>query len=360
MWWPAPKPGLLAAATGRACFCLVLAGTGLADVSSFAQSNNSVKVATSGIASDIGFFIAHKKGYFRAEGLDVSLATLANSPQMIGPLGMGQLDVGAGTVAAGLYNAVAQSIAIRAVADKGSMRAGYGFSGLLVRKDLVDSGRFKSFKDLKGLKIAVGTFGSANSSAVNEALKRGGLAWDDANMVALTFPQHLAAYANKAIDASMTNEPTASEAVKDGLAVRFAGNDEIYPDQQTAVVLYSEVFARQRPQLTLKFMRAYVKAIREYNDALKDGKIAGRNADEVIAILTEYTFIKDARTHREITPAAIDPDGRMNLDGLRNDLQFFKERKLLQDPGITVERILDTSFAAAAVKELGPYTPPGN
>jgi hypothetical protein len=45
----------------------------------------------------------------------------------------------------------------------------------------------------------------------------------------------------------------------------------------------------------------------------------------------------------------------MSLDGLRNDLQFFKEQKLIQDPGITVERIVDTSFAATAVKELGPY-----
>jgi NitT/TauT family transport system substrate-binding protein len=357
----ASKSRLAAVLPSRGLLCLALAAAGgLADIPSFAQTNTAVKVASAGIASDIGFFLAHKKGYFRAEGLDVSLTTLANSPQMIGPLGMGQLDVGAGTVAASLYNAVAQNIAIRAVADKGSMRAGYGFSGLLVRKDVVESGRFKGFKDLKGMKIAVGTFGSANSSAVNEALKRGGLTWDDASMVELAFPQHLAAYANKAIEASMTNEPTASQAVKDGLAVRFAGNDEIYPDQQTAVVLYSEIFARQRPLLALRFMRAYVKAIREYNDALKGGKIAGPNADEVISILTEYTFIKDARTHREITPAAIDPDGRMNLNGLRNDLAFFKQRKLLQDPGITVERILDTSFAAAAVAELGPYQPPGN
>jgi NitT/TauT family transport system substrate-binding protein len=337
-----------------------LAASSLADLPSLAQANNTVKVASAGIASDIGFFLADKKGYFRAEGLDVSLTTLANSPQMIGPLGMGQLDVGAGTVAASLYNAVAQNIAIRAVADKGSMRPGYGFSGLLVRRDLVDSGRFKSFKDLKGMTIGVGTLGSANSSAVNEALKRGGLTWRDANMVALTFPQHLAAYANKAIDASMTNEPTASEAVKEGLAVRIAGNDEIYPDQQTAVVLYSEIFARQRPRLALKFMRAYIKAIREYNDALKDGRIAGPNADEVISILTEYTFIKDAQVHREITPAAIDPDGRINMNGLRNDLQFFKDRQLIQDTGITVERIVDSSFAIAAVKELGPYVPPGN
>jgi len=346
------------ARSGFLVVVLALACVGIANPG-WAQANVSVKVASAGIASDIGFFLAHKKGYFRAEGLDVSLTTLPNSPQMIGPLGMGQLDVGAGTVAASLYNAVAQNIAIRAVADKGSMRPGYGFSGLLVRKDLVDSGRFKSLHDLKDMKIAVGTIGSANSSAVNEALKRGGLTWNDANMVAITFPEHLAAYANKAIDASMTNEPTASEAVKEGLAVRIAGNDEIYPDQQTAVVIYSEVFTRKRPEVALKFMRAYIKAIREYNDALKDGRIAGPNADEVISTLTEYTFIKDARLHREITPAAIDPDGRMNLRGLANDLQFFKERKLIQDPAITVERIIDTSFAEEAVKELGPYKPPG-
>jgi NitT/TauT family transport system substrate-binding protein len=314
-----------------------------------------VKVATPGIASDIGFFIADKKGYFRDEGLDVELTRIDVSPQMTAPLGMGQLDVGAGTVAVNIYNAVARNIGLRVVADKGSIRPGYGFSGLLVRKDHIDSGRFKTFKDLKGMKIAVGTFGSSNSSAVNEALKKGGLTWNDATMVEINFPQHLPAYANKAIDASMTNEPTATRAVQEGLAVRIAGNDEIYPGQQTAVVLYSEIFARERPQAALKFMRAYIRAVREYNDALEGGRIAGPNADEIVAILTQYTFIKDPSVHRQITPPAIDPDGKLGLDSLRNDLAFFKEQHLIADPGMTVERILDTSFAEQAARALGPY-----
>ncbi len=326
-----------------------------------AQSLPTVKVASAGIASDIGFFLALKKGYFRGEGLNVELTQMANAPQMIGPLGRGQLDIGAGTVAASLYNAVSQNIGIRAVADKGSIRKGYGFSGLLVRKDLVDSGRFKTYADLKGMKLAVGTFGSANSSAMNEALKKGGLKWADAgSIVALLFPQHLVAYQNKAIDASMTNEPTATTAVQNGLAVKVAGNDEIYPAQQTAVVLYSEIFAREKPALALKFMRAYIRAVREYDRALKGGRLAGPNAEEVISVLTEFTFIKDAATHRSITPAAIDPDGRMSLAGLRNDLVFFKEQKLIEDPKIEVERIIDTSFVEKAVRELGPYTANGN
>ena len=77
----------------------------------------------------------------------------------------------------------------------------------------------------------------------------------------------------------------------------------------------------------------------------------------MISILTEYTFIKDAGIHRSITPAAIDPGGRMNLEGLRNDLRFFKEQKILQDSNITVERIIDTTFVEQAAKELGPYQP---
>jgi NitT/TauT family transport system substrate-binding protein len=340
-------------------FLALVAALGL--VTSPVAAQTTVRVASAGIASDVGFFLALKKGYFHDEGLAVELTQMANAPQMIGPLGMGQLDVGAGTVAASLYNAVAQNIAIRAVADKGSMRQGYGFTGLLVRKDLIDSGRYKTFADLKGMKLAVGTFGSANASAMNEALKKGGLSWADAaSIVALVFPQHIIAYQNKAIEASMTNEPTSTTAVQTGLAVRIAGNDDIYPAQQTAVVLYSEIFARNRPQLAHKFMRAYIKAVREYNDALKDGRIAGPNAEEVISTLTEYTFIKDASIHRSITPAAIDPDGRMNLTGLRNDLQFFKEQKLLQDANMTVERIIDTSFAEQAARELGPYRPRSN
>src|ERR1043166_2921871 len=225
----------------------------LCPLAAHAQTLPTVKVASAGIASDIGFFLALDKGYFRDEGLNVELTQMANAPQMIGPLGMGQLDVGAGTVAASLYNAVAQKIAIRAVADKGSMRKGYGFSGLMVRKDLVDSGRYKSYADLKGMKLAVGTFGSANASAMNEALKKGGLKWSDAaSIVALNFPQHIVAYQNKAIDASMTNEPTSTTAVRGGLAVRIAGNDVIYPAQQTAVVIYSEIFGRERPEQALK------------------------------------------------------------------------------------------------------------
>jgi len=322
-----------------------------------ARGADAVSVAYVGTASDIGLYLAERKGYFRAEGLDVTLTQLDVTNKMVPMLGTGELDVGSGTVAVGIYNAVSRGVALRVVADKGSMRPGYGYEGLLVRKDLVESGRYKDFADLKGMKIAVASIGGGNASGGNQALHRGGLRFTDATFVTLPFPQHLTAFANKAIDASMTNEPTMTLAVEKGVAVKIAGNDLIYPQQQTAIVFYSEKFARTRPETAQRFMRAYLRAVRDYTDALVDSKIAGANADEIVATLTQYTNLKNPALVRKITPPAINPDGHVNLAGMRIDLAFYRELGQVQDANIKPEDIVDMSFVDAAVRDLGPYRP---
>jgi len=321
-----------------------------------ATAETTVRIGIANVSTDVGFFIADKKGYFKQEGIKAEFTDFESAAKMVAPLGSGQLDVGGGASSAGLYNAVARGINIRIVADKGSIPPGYGFSSLLVRKDLVDSGKFKGFKDLKGLKVAIGAAGTSTASALNEALKKGGLNYRDVEVVYMGFPQHALAHANKAIDASITNEPTVTRAVQSGAAVRFAGNDVFYPNQQTAVVLYGDDFIKNHPDIAKKFMRAYIKAARDYNDALKDGRLAGPNAPEVISILTEYTSIKDPNIHKAIVPNGCNPDGKVFEASLKKDLQFFKDQDLVKGD-VTVEQVLDQSFADAVVKELGPYKP---
>jgi len=338
------------------CLSFGLAVVAPPDNGAAAASNAIVRIGIVNTSSDVGFFIADKKGYFKQEGIDATFIDFESAAKMIAPLASGQLDVGGGASSAGLYNAAARGIDIKIVADKGSIPPGYGFSSLLVRKDLIDSGKFKDFKDLKGLKVAIGAAGTSTASALNEALKRGGLKYGDVDVVYMGFPQHALAFANKAIDASITNEPTITKAVQSGAAVRFAGNDAFYPNQQTAVVLYGGEFIQKNPAVAKKFMRAYIKAARDYNDALKDGKLAGANAPEVISILTEYTSIKDPNVHKAIIPNGCDPDGNVFEASLKKDLEFFREQGLITGD-ISVERVLDKSFAQAAVRELGPYKP---
>jgi NitT/TauT family transport system substrate-binding protein len=345
------RRGIAAAGMGLAAVALIAIGGRETAVAQTA----TVRVGIVNTISDAGFYIAEKKGYFRQEGLDVKFTSFNSAARMIAPLGGGQLDVGGGTVSAGLYNAVARDIKLKIVADKGSIAPGYAYSALLVRKDHIDSGRYKSFKDLKGMKVAIGAAGTGTASALNEALKLGGLAYKDVDIIDLGFPQHIVAYTNKAIDAGMTNEPTVTQSVRAGVAVRVAGNDTIYPNQQTAVVLYAEEFTKSRPDDALKFMRAYVKGVRDYNDALRDGTLSGPNADEIISILTEYTEIKDPAIYRQLSPNACNPDGTVNIDSLKKDLEFFRQQNLIEKGNISVESVVDHSFVQKVVQDLGPY-----
>jgi NitT/TauT family transport system substrate-binding protein len=164
------------------------------------------------------------------------------------------------------------------------------------------------------------------------------------------------AYQNKAIDASITTEPTTSHILREGSALRFTTNDTFYPDQQTAVVLYGGQFAKKRPDDAVKFMKAYLRGVRDYNDALKDGKLAGKDAEAIIAILTEYSNIKDAAIYRMMTPNGCNPNGQVNTVSLRKDWQFFKDQGMLNG-AVGVDQVLDMSFVEAALKELGPYVP---
>jgi len=325
----------------------------LAASAASAQTPEQVKVGLTNVSSDVGFFIAEQKGYFRDEGIVVDTTGFASAAKMIAPLGTGELDVGGGTVAAGLYNAVERGINIKVVADKASVAEGYEYSTLLVRKDLADSGRYKSLADLKGMTIATAAQGAGSESALNEALKKGGLKFADVNVVYMGFPAMLVALKNKAIDAGVTNEPTVTRATEQGFAVR-ANKSAIYPGQQTAVVLFADEFINKRRAVAQKFMNAYIRALRDYNDALKDGRIAGPGADDIIAILTEYTRIKDAKVYRAMTPFAVNPNGHVNRASLQNDWNFFRSRNLISGR-VTVDQVIDNSFADEAVRKLGLY-----
>jgi NitT/TauT family transport system substrate-binding protein len=340
--------GLLKAALRGASLCL-LAATALPAVAA-----DKVRVGIVNASSDVVYFIAEKKGYFAAENIEPDFVSFTSATQMIAPLGTGELDVGGGGPSAGLYNAAERKIDMKVVADKGSMPPGYGYFSLLVRKDLVTSGKVKTVADLKGLKIGDTSKQGSGDVTLAVLLKRGGLKFEDVDPYYMGAPQLAVALQNGALDATLIQEPSLSLAVSKGAAVLFAKGDEIYPNQQLAVTFFSEKLTTSRRELAQRFMNAYVRAARFYNDALKDGRLAGPNANEVIDLLVEKTALKDRDIYAKMVPNGLNPDGCANVEGLRNDFEFYvgmgwAERKI--DP----DSLVDSSFCKAAVAKLGPY-----
>ena len=333
---------------------LVVASIGPAN----AQSPSAVTVGAASVTSDAPIYIADKKGYFRDEGLAVKVENFRSASDMVPHLGTGTLDAGAGSASAGLYNAVARGIKIKIVADKASSPPGYGATKILVRKDHVDSGRYKSPVDFKGMKFAMNAPGVSNTATLNAILKAAGLRYADVETVNMPLPDHVVALGNKAVDASASVEPAATIAIKNGFAVLVKADDEILPNHQIAVLLYSENFAARRSDAARAFMRAYLRAVRFYNGSLKDGRIIGPNADEVIAILSQTTQIKDPAIYKSITPTGMNPDGKVNVDSLAADLAFYKEQSLIE-ADVRADQIVDHSFVELALRQLGHHRQEG-
>jgi NitT/TauT family transport system substrate-binding protein len=338
---------------------LLLAATSLAAASALlsaipaAAQDAEVKVGTNNVISDAPFFIAQRKGYFKEQGITVKLVPFDAGPKMIAPLGTGQLDAAAGAMSAGLYNAAARGINIKVVADKGSVEPGYDYMPILVKKSLFDSGKVKGFADLKGLKVAEAAKGGSPGSKLNQALKSVGLSYKDVQHEYMGYPQHVTALSNGAVDASVTTEPSASQAVARGIAVKLP-TDKVYGDQQVAVLLYSGEFIKNRPEVAKKFMIAYLKGARFYHDALKGGHFAGPNATELISILSQETSVKDPELYKKLVPSAMDPDGKLNEASLQKDYDFYKEQGYLEG-NVSAMQVVDKSFVDAALKVLGPY-----
>jgi NitT/TauT family transport system substrate-binding protein len=310
-------------------------------------------IGTIGAASDAPLFIADANGYFAEQGLKVKFVRFDSAAKAIPSLSSGEIDVGSGATSAGLYNAVERGLGIKIVADKARNTKNYSFEDIMVRSDLLDSGKVKSLKDFKGLKVAISAKGNSEDALINYALTKNGLSIKDIDPVYLGFPNQIAAYANKGIDASLTVEPTVTKLLQLGAARKLVTADEIFPGFQTAVIFFSPKFAQQKATAN-KFMIALVKAMRFYDDSLKGGHIAGPNADAVVDILVKYSFLKDPKVHRAIVSQVVDPNGELNVPALQMAWQYFKDAGQI-DGKVTVNDVIDLSYVHEATKVLGPY-----
>ncbi len=319
-----------------------------------AQSPFKLNVGITNSASDVALFVADAHGYFKREGLDVNFVKFDSAARMIAPFASGELAVGAGGPSAGLFNAVGRGIDIRIVADKTSTVPGRPINFLVVRKDLVESGRYRTLSDLRGMKIGGAAPGGAATATLDRLLAMANLTTNDVERVYLAFPQQVIALQNKVADAAMPTEPFVTTAVNNGSGVRIIGDDVIYPGHQLATLFYTGPFVQKNPDEARRFMRAYISAARDYNDAIEGTHLAGPKGEEMISILTRYSLVTDPDVHRSLTAVNIDPDGKLNIASLREDIDIFIKEGLIEGK-VDANKVIDTSFAEAAVKDLGPY-----
>lgn len=333
---PAPASSPVAAAPG---------GTG---------TLQRVRYGNLSLLSDGGVYIGMQEGYFTEQGIEIELIGFDSAANMVAPMGTGQIDAGGGALSAGLFNAMSRGVKLLIVADKGHSDPtppGSPISTFVVRKALMDSGEVKSAADLKGRKFGWVARGISTELDLAALLREGGLTIADLNLVQMGFPDMIPALASGAIDGCAPPEPFATIMQSAGTAAVLKRDYEVNPNNQVAALLYSENMSRS--DLAPRFMTAYLKGLRLYNDAFVKKQPAAR--DRAVAALIAHTPVKDPALYQRMALQALHPNGEMNVRSIEEQQEFFLAQGHQQNR-IDVKQFVDTRFIEQATKQLGPYS----
>jgi NitT/TauT family transport system substrate-binding protein len=127
---------------------VLLTATIAALAPAIALAQTPVKVGVFGIVAEAGLYVAKERGYFKQEGLDVEFLPGMVGAEAFPALATGRIDAVGGSFGPGNINAVKRGIRVKLVAGLSSYRPGWDSGFYLVRKDLIDSGKVKDWKDL--------------------------------------------------------------------------------------------------------------------------------------------------------------------------------------------------------------------
>ena len=317
-----------------------------------AGAASPVRMGYLGVAGDAGIFIALEKGYFKAQGLDLSLERFGVGADQMALLGSGRLDIASGAPSPTLFNAILRGLPVVVVADKGSLRKGFGFNVLVVRKSLVDAGQFRGLGDLRGRVLGTASPASIVNFENSLLLRKGGLTPRDVNIEYMEFVDQPAAMANGKIDAAVMVEPFATAAESRGIGKIVMPLDQILPDFQTAVIFYNTQWARGHLEEARGWMVAYVKALRYYNEALRNREIR----DDVITIMIGHTPIKDRAVWERMIWPGLSPDGAVNVRTILEYQRWLLNERLI-GAFVTPGRFVDLSYVEHAASVLGAAHP---
>jgi NitT/TauT family transport system substrate-binding protein len=311
-----------------------------------------VRAATTPSISNGGRYIALERGYFREEGLEIEDVPSDTSAQLLPSLAAGQVDLLSGGTASGLFNAIAQGIPLRIVLDQWTGFPGNDAGGVIVRKELIDSGRLRDPADLRGMRVAMTSKGHNTQMVLSRLLASVGLTFADVESFEMPYPEMNTALGNNNIDAAVMIEPMASQAINGGYAARYRSWADVIPYDAIALVMYSQAFAEGKNDAAKRYARAYVRGLRAYQDALTKGT----NREEVISYFIKHTALKDRSVYDWLPWPSSNPDGRVPAETIAAAQDWFAENGYVQTK-VDLSKVIDNQFADFAVAQLGPYQP---
>jgi NitT/TauT family transport system substrate-binding protein len=292
---------------------------------------------------DAGSLIALERGYMRDQGIDVEVRTFPSSADANQALSIGAIDVLGNSISVAMFNAKLRDIEMSIVAGAGNNTKGHSTICLVIRKDLVDSGRYKGPADLKGMKLATGITSPVHwlpAMLANDA----GVGEKSVSFVGLGIANAVAAMNNKAIDGGSVNEPYATLLVDKGDGVRVATIDQFYPNFPAGYLIYGSKLTKENVDLGDRYMVAYLQGMHDFKMAFESEK---QSTDEIIGILRKYNIMVTADTPMPNIP----DDGAPSFAGVDAYLDWQMKSGNIRSK-VDIGSLVDDRFRSYAISHL--------
>ena len=284
----------------------------------------------------IGLYVAKDAGFFRKQGLDVSIETGGGDSQAFSALTSGRAQFAQGDPA---FVAIANEKGwdgrvITMAVDR------VAIWGVTFDKSIQP---FTDPKDFKGKTVA--TFPNPNTSFVVQkqlALRAGLKLGEDVKIIEVPFGTELATLRNKRADIAQTIEPNVSQVEMQGGSVVFSYPDAWGPLAFTGVMT-SQKLIDQNPQLVQKFVNAYEQAFQfihnDFEGALTIAKKRLSTVDDQVLRTALHRLIDSSSIPSH---AKVNPESWKKLLDIRVDVGDIKQ--------LPEKSLIDNSFAEIAIK----------
>ena len=306
-----------------------------------------IRVADVPIVTQVPFYVAMDRGYFRDAGYEVELVPARTPADAVALVATSQVELGGFGPDPAVFNAMQRGIDIKMLGSAAVFAGGTRASGLVVRQDLIDSGRYAKSRDLKGMKIAISA--AQSQFYVELLLARVGLTAADVEFTTLPTADMVAALTGRAIDAAWEVEPLIGAIQAQGLGTLTGTGSEGLPGGIPWIVFESGTFATTDIAARTGFMRAYLRGMRDFYHAfnLKDGA-----PQPVIESLAAHSSVRDPAVLQTIAMHTVDPNAALDLTVLDRYQDYYLKTGD-QTQRVDLARYVDPAPLAAAVAELG-------
>ncbi len=289
--------------------------------------------------------VAEQLGYFKDEGLNLKISDFAGGSAALKAVVGGSADVVSG--------AYEHTISLQ---GKKQHFQAFVLQGRLPQIALgvatAKAASFKSFKDLKGMKVGVSAPGSSTNNLVKQLLAKSGL--DPNRDVAIvgvgTGAGAIAAMKGGQIDAISNVDPLMTRLERDGAIKIVAdtrtlkGTQEVWGAALPAGCLYSPVeFVKKNPKTVQALANAIVRA---------DKWIAKASATDLIKVVPEAYLLGDRALYMftyDKVKEAISPDGMISDAGAKATLAALRQFDAsVKSVAINLEQTYTNEFARKA------------